>query len=89
MLYLNSWPYGYPSILNSVDMTPLFYSQFNAEFNDLFEVNNSYIVSVNRFQVFTDGSMQRHGVCAGICISQLGVNICFKLSDKCSIIQPK
>ena len=67
--------------------TPLFYRQFHAELNDLSEVNSPYIVSDNRFQVFTGGSRQRKGVGAVVYTSQLGVNMCFKLPDECSILQ--
>ena len=44
-------------------------------------------MSKNQFQVFTDGSEQRYGVGAGVYISQLGVNMCFKLPKECSILQ--
>ena len=67
--------------------TPLFYRQFYAKLNDLSEANISYTGSENRFKVFTDGSMQRHRVGAGVYIPQMRTKMRFRLPDDCNILQ--
>ena len=44
-------------------------------------------MSDHRFQDFTDGSKQRHGVGAGVFIPQMETKMLFRLPDDCNILQ--